>query len=169
MSALTKIRSKGFTVSIRDDGLVITPAENLTESQRDFLKANKAVIIDELLSEQIPFPKKRSGLKPTDRQRLLDYMQFIGETDEGMIDEYLTECERDPLILQRQLEYIAAEMESKAPAIEKMVRCGDCLHWQPINLHGRGAGHCAAGVYPLGCCHWSETHKLCESFEVKNG
>jgi hypothetical protein len=167
MSALTKIRGKGFTVSIRDDGLVITPAENLTESQRDFLKANKALIIDELIQEQLLIPKHKAGLKPEHRQKLLDYMQFIGEEDQGMIDEYLGECERDPLILQRQLEYVAAKMEPKAPAIEKMIKCGDCLHWRPINHHGRGAGHCAAGVYPMGGCHWSETHKLCASFEVK--
>ncbi len=108
MSALSKIREAGFDVEIRDGGkLAINPVEKLTESQRDFLKANKALIIDELLAEQIPFPKSKTGLKPTDRKRLLDYMQFIGEEDQGMIDEYLSECENNPLILQHQLQFIA--------------------------------------------------------------
>jgi hypothetical protein len=167
MSALNKVRSAGFTVSFDGDDLLIEPFSRLLPSQIDFLKSHKSQIIDELLAEQIPFPKRKTGLKPTDRQRLLDYMAFIDETDNDMIDEYLSECERDPLILQHQLEFIAVEMESKAPAIEKMIKCGDCLYWRPINLHGRGGGHCAAGVYPLGGCHWSETPKQCESFEVK--
>jgi hypothetical protein len=168
MNALSKIREAGFGVEIRDgEKLAVNPVEKLTESQRDFLKANKSKIIDELIPEQLLIPKHKAGLKPEHRQKLLDYMAHIGETYDDMIKEYLTECENNPLILQHQLEFIAAEMESKAPAIEKMVRCGDCLHWQPINQHGRGAGHCAAGVYPMGGCHWSETHKLCASFEVK--
>ncbi len=169
MSALNKVRSAGFTVSLDGDDLLIEPFSRLLPSQIDFLKINKSKIIDDLIQEQLLIPKKRSGLKPADRQRLLDYMAFIDETDDDLIQDYLDGCERDSMVLQYQLEYIVAEMEPKAPAIEKMIKCGDCLYWRPINLHGRGGGHCAAGVYPLGCCHWSETHKLCESFEVKNG
>ncbi len=168
MSALIKVRSAGFTVSLDGGDLIIEPFSKLLPSQIDFLKSHKSQIIDELLAEQIPFPKCKSGLKPEYRQRLLEYMAFIDETDNDMIQEYLAECERDPLVLQHQLEFIAAEMKPPAPAIEKMVICGNCSHWQPIHEHGRGSGYCGAGVMPLGGCHWSETPKLCDEWRVKS-
>lgn len=53
MGALSKIRSAGFSVSLLDDGLAISPAQNLTNNQRDFLKQHKSEIISELQAERL--------------------------------------------------------------------------------------------------------------------
>jgi len=51
MSALQKIRDAGFDVSLDGDALEISPASELTQSQRDFLKSHRAEIIGELQAE----------------------------------------------------------------------------------------------------------------------
>lgn len=54
MSALLKIRQSGFDLSvIGDNQLAVTPAQNLTDNQRDFLKQHKAEIISELQAERL--------------------------------------------------------------------------------------------------------------------
>lgn len=167
MSALIKVRGSGFSVSLDGDDLIIEPFSRLLPSQLDFLKSHKSQIIDELLAEQIPHPERESGLKPEHRQSLLDYMAHIGEEDQSMIDEYLSECERDPLVLANQLEWIKTQMEPNRD-LDKLVKHGDCLHWDPIHSHGRGASHGGAGVMPMGCYHWSETLKQCGQWRLKS-
>lgn len=46
-------------------------------------------------------PAESKTIQPGDRQKLLDYLAAIGETDQGMIDEVLTECGKDAAILAR--------------------------------------------------------------------
>ena len=48
MSALSKIEAAGFRVFLKGENLGIAPADNLTPSQREFLKSHKAEIINEL-------------------------------------------------------------------------------------------------------------------------
>ena len=48
MSALSKIEAAGFRVFLKGENLGIAPADNLTPSQREFLKSHKAEIITEL-------------------------------------------------------------------------------------------------------------------------
>jgi hypothetical protein len=168
MNALSKIREAGFCIEIRDgEKLAVNPVEKLTESQRDFLKANKSKIIDELIQEQLLIPKHKTGLKPEHRQKLLDYMAFIDETDNDMIDEYLSECENNPLILQHQLEYIAEQMKPKLD-MDKLVRCGDCLYFQSFYAHGGAGGVCEAKVMPLGACHYAESWRGCDEWRAKS-
>lgn len=48
MSALSKIVSAGFSVFLKGENFGIAPSENLTETQREFLKSHKVEIIEEL-------------------------------------------------------------------------------------------------------------------------
>ncbi|MGJ0485143.1 MAG: hypothetical protein ACR65R_11515 [Methylomicrobium sp.] len=48
MSALTKIRQAGFSIDLVGDSFAISPASALTPNQREFLRAHKAQIIQEL-------------------------------------------------------------------------------------------------------------------------
>jgi hypothetical protein len=48
MTALSKIEAAGFRVFLKGENLGIAPADNLTPSQREFLKSHKAEIINEL-------------------------------------------------------------------------------------------------------------------------
>jgi hypothetical protein len=48
MSALLKIEQAGFKVFLDGNNLAISPAKDLTLSQREFLKSHKAEIIQEL-------------------------------------------------------------------------------------------------------------------------
>jgi hypothetical protein len=48
MSALTKIKSAGFSVFLHGDSFKITPSSSLSMQQREFLKSHKAEILTEL-------------------------------------------------------------------------------------------------------------------------
>ncbi len=72
MGALSKIESAGFSVSLMGESMAISPASNLTQTQKDFLKSHRAEIIAEL---------KSKTLSAAYRNKLLDYMAAIGETD----------------------------------------------------------------------------------------
>ena len=57
MPALDRLRAAGFEVAIApDDGLMVRPAERLTDAQRAWLKAHKAALLAALASEQ-PAPR----------------------------------------------------------------------------------------------------------------
>jgi hypothetical protein len=46
---LEKITKSGFTFHLDDDGFTVSPADKLTQKQREFLKQNKPQIMRELL------------------------------------------------------------------------------------------------------------------------
>lgn len=58
MAALDKMRAAGFEVAIAPDagGLLVRPADRLTDAQRQWLKANRAALLADLASEQ-PAPR----------------------------------------------------------------------------------------------------------------
>jgi len=80
MSALERITKAGFTVFLNGDNLGITPANNLTQPQREFLKAHKAEIITELSTYQ----------------KITNWLESIGETDPEIIKETVDRCKADP-------------------------------------------------------------------------
>lgn len=79
MSALSKIEKAGFTVFMDGDHLGITPANNLTMPQREFLKLHKAEIIGELYAYQ----------------KIMNWLTSIGETEQAIIDETIESCKVD--------------------------------------------------------------------------
>jgi hypothetical protein len=55
MSAMFKIQSAGFILKLVDGNLNVTPTKGaLTDSQRQYLKAHKAEIVNELKAEALP-------------------------------------------------------------------------------------------------------------------
>lgn len=58
--------------------------------------------------------------------------------------------------------------ESEPQANDRLVKCGNCVSWQPLHQHLKGGGFCAGGIYPLALVHWPETLKNCEKWSRKN-
>ena len=60
MSALSKIQSAGFVLSLIDGNLNVTPTKMaLTDTQRNFIKLHKAKIINQLQIETIAIEQER--------------------------------------------------------------------------------------------------------------
>lgn len=90
-----------------------------TESKGD--KTHRAEIIEELRAET-------GNLSANDRQKLLDYLAAIGETDQDIIDEYLTECGKDAAILSRALQQADDCLRINAGDVSGLVQCSGCRH-----------------------------------------
>ncbi len=118
MPALDKLRAAGFEVALSAaGGLLVRPAERLTDAQRQWLKANRAALLADLASEQpAPRPADVVGmvalvglgqtdrdvhlpaprpLLPADESRIRRYLTRIGEADPVTIAELLDVCRRD--------------------------------------------------------------------------
>lgn len=80
MTALHKIEKAGFRVFLDGENLGITPAKDLTLSQREFLKSHKAEIITELCVYQ----------------KITCWLDSIGETNQQIIGETVQACKSDP-------------------------------------------------------------------------
>ncbi len=107
--------------------------------------------------------KISSELSSADRQKLLDYMAEIDETDPEMIQELLDECAKDPDKLLWALGWADKVLANhKQPHIRTNITCGNCQHFEAFYPHGRGPGTCSAGITPYGICWWSETIHHCD-------
>ena len=53
---LIRMQKAGFTVKLDGDGFTVKPSHLLTSKQRDFLKSNKAQIMDALLTTVVYKP-----------------------------------------------------------------------------------------------------------------
>ncbi len=153
MSALSKIKSAGFEVTLEGDGFEISPSSTLTLTQREFLKAHKAEIIAEL---------KAANLSTGDRQAVLNWLQSIGETDQEIITETLKRCENDPAALAYFLG--RADDINRATVEPGLITCRHCQHFNSFNSHGGGAGKCGAGVRAAGHCLWADTAHTCNHY-----
>ena len=69
---------------------------------------------------------KAGTLAASDRQKLLDYLAAIGETDQDMIDEVLTECGKDAAILARTLQQADDYLRINAGDTTGLVQCSGC-------------------------------------------
>ena len=69
-----------------------------------------------------------AGLKADDRQKLLDYLAAIGETDQDIIKEYLTECGKDAAILARELQQADDCLQLKTGNTTDLIQCSGCRH-----------------------------------------
>lgn len=79
MSALTKIEAAGFRVYLDGNNLGISPAKDLTQPQREFLKSHKAEIITEL----------------SIYRKIINWLASIDETDPEIIKETIERCKAD--------------------------------------------------------------------------
>lgn len=74
------------------------------------------------------FAEFAAGLKADDRQKLLDYLAAIGETDQDIINEYLAECGKDATVLHRALKQIELYMQIKSGDTTGLMQCSGCRH-----------------------------------------
>lgn len=72
--------------------------------------------------------KVARGIDTENRQKLLAYLDAIGETDQESIDEYLTECESNPDTLARQLQQADDCLQIKTGDYAGLVQCSVCHH-----------------------------------------
>ncbi len=160
MSALSKIESAGFNVSLVGGDLAVSPASNLTQTQKEFLRSHKAEIIIEL---------KAVTLSETDRQKILFYLDSIGETDQALIDELLDRCRLDRNALAWVIDWADRTAVNRQPGkvVSESHTCRNCQHFKSFNAHGGGAGICGAGVWLAGICRWADTCHPCGSYTVK--
>lgn len=130
MAALAKIRSAGFNVQLLGESFQVSPAGALTSNQRSFLKSHKAEIMEELRIEAMP-------LSVCDQQKLLTYLDAIDETDQVIINEYLTECGKDSAILAMALQRAEACLQIKTGDYTGLVQCSGCrrLSGDACQLH----------------------------------
>jgi hypothetical protein len=159
MLALMKIRQSGFTVSLVDGCIEISPFSKLTPTQRDFLKSHKAEIISELCEV--------SELSHADEKNILAWLAYIEETDPETIAETLDRCRSDTETLAYFLTRAAEVPPPEAPKPVQMITCRDCTRFQSFNAHGRGAGSCQAGIQLSGAALWSETQHACDQHLLK--
>jgi len=157
MGALSKIESAGFNVSLVGGNLAVSPASNLTQPQKEFLRSHKAEITREL---------KAVTLSETDRQKILFYLDSIGETDQDIINDLLTECGRNPDALAWALSWTDRAPVNQQP-LQQVVTCRNCSHFKSFNAHGGGAGTCGAGVWTASNCLWGATERRCETYKTK--
>lgn len=87
MGALLKIRQAGFALGFHGGGLSVTPASQLTQSQRDFIKRYKAEIIEALKREQAANDNSADNMAT-----IRAWLDRIGEDDKAIIDDVLAQC-----------------------------------------------------------------------------
>ena len=83
MGALTqRLESAGFALRLDGDELVITPTVRpLTDVQRDWVKANKVVLIAELRAQEPPQPKPQPEPQPQIHPPLLTIGELLNILD----------------------------------------------------------------------------------------
>ncbi|WP_442497659.1 hypothetical protein [Methylobacter sp. sgz302048] len=84
MRVLNQISHAGFTLTLVDGFIEVSPADQLNQQQRKFLKTHRAEIISELQEEQ----------------KILDWLASIGETDPEIIEDTLNRCRADSEALE---------------------------------------------------------------------
>ena len=52
MRALNKMRVAGFALSVRDDRLIVAPADRLSEKQRDYIRTHKQALVALLMDAE---------------------------------------------------------------------------------------------------------------------
>jgi hypothetical protein len=164
MTALSKIKTAGFDLSLTDTGTIkVAPFSKLTDTQREYLKTHKAEIMAELQAEAANDKTHAiPPLTPTECQNLQALLTWIGERDPELIDDYWRQVESDPAAKAYFLARYAKDVQPKPET--QQVKCMDCKHFQPHHQHGKGSGDCAAGVIPSGIVHWYDTPKRCQQF-----
>lgn len=71
---------------------------------------------------------EKVALSACDRQKLLAYLDAIGETDQDIINEYLTERGKDTETLARELQQADDCLQIHAGDFTGMVQCSGCRH-----------------------------------------
>lgn len=142
------------------------PPVPLTKVQREPLQATDEAEVP--LVPSVPLQKTKVETKcinyklsAADQQKLLDYMDIIGETDESVIDALLTKCAQDAEALAWALSWADKLLSVNKRSKTKTVTCRGCSNFKCHNLHGGGAGTCRVGVWTAGYSRWADDVHQC--------
>ncbi len=134
------------------------------KTQREPLQATNGGAVPSV--PPVPSQKTKVDLSETDRQKILFYLDSIGETDQDIINDLLTECGRNPNALAWALSWTDRAPVNQQP-LQQVVTCRNCSHFKSFNAHGGGAGTCGAGVWTASNCLWGATERRCETYKTK--
>jgi hypothetical protein len=126
MTALTKITDDGYSVTLNESGnLWIVPADKLTETQIDYIKAHKSEIIAELIAAN------DQGITETEHAYLTAWLNHIGETDAESIAEFWHNIRHK----EGAREYFLSRAYAEATPDYRR-HCRQCQNHSPVS--GRG-------------------------------
>jgi len=146
--------------------ITAVPPVPLTKAQREPLQATGGAEVP--LVPSVPRQKTKVetkcinyNLSAADQQKLLDYMNIIGETDESVIDALLSKCAHDAEALAWALNWADKLLSVNKQPKTQTVTCRGCIHFKCFNAHGGGAGRCRLGVWTAGHSRWADDAHQC--------
>lgn len=94
--------------------------------------------VAKVASVTVAKPMESKTIQLCDRQKLLDYLAAIGETEQDIIDEYLRECGKDAVILALALQQADDCLRINSGDVSGLVQCSGCwqLSGDACQLHG---------------------------------
>ncbi len=153
-----KITKAGISLTV-EGGKLVAEGE-LTDEQRQFIRANKKIIMAELKAANDPAP-----MTPDQEAAIRVWLGHIKETNLVTIGEILERCDRD---IEARAYFL--ERSNEVPLHEQgihSVHCGDCIYFERANHPN--LGHCskgelgaAAGLWDTdrrGCSQWIPLHQ----------
>jgi hypothetical protein len=146
--------------------ITAVPPVPLTKAQREPLQPTVGAEVP--LVPSVPRQKTKVETKcinyklsAVDQQKLLDYMDIIGETDESVIDALLTKCAQDAEALAWALNWADKLLSVNKRSKTQTVTCRGCKNFKSLNAHGGGAGRCSIGVWSAGYLRWADDVHQC--------
>jgi hypothetical protein len=125
--ALSALIHKSKTVTVATL-TIATIATKDTETPATVAKVATVTVANPTKSKNPELLAEDSGLSACDRQKLLAYLDAIGETDQDIINEYLTECGKDAETLARELQQANECLQIKTGEHSGLVQCSGCRH-----------------------------------------
>ena len=134
MSALAKIRSAGYAVSLVDGFIEISPAGNLTDDQRGYLRSHKSEIIAELEAEAANDSDHQ--LTDDQTQSITRWVCSLGGSEVIIAEELadvLEQCRNNPDALAYFMKRASIEPAKPAKPIGDTRKfCRQCQHHNTI-------------------------------------
>ena len=175
---ISPIREAGFTIGLMDGNLAISPASNLNDEQRQWIKANKPELVSALKSPGSEIDSGQGGhdVEPANDPpvtlpasliraaiHLCDSYRDTPEQRAEMLADIAHYSPEHWAWLEAYLNETSYRMDMERT--KPMVKCADCRH-ASINS---GIARCSVGVesgLPIGGFWYSDRH-LCASYEAK--
>jgi len=131
---LARMLSDGFEFRVQGEKLYVTPADQLTDEQRDFIRKHKPALMDEV-----------RVLEPVNR-----WLDSIGETDADIRAEVIECCKTNPkaraYFLSRAAELDLTNSDNVVPISKAMLMadCSKCRHQVRSVVNPEGGLSCCA-------------------------
>lgn len=115
MAALQKLRDHGLTAEARDDKLIVTPSECLTDELRAYIRQHKPEIMAALATPQM-------ALTADETAAVNEWLDTIGETEPQARREWLERSANDPETLHYTVRRLALSDLENDPGLKYAFR-----------------------------------------------